>query len=98
MKRHLRRTSVRVVLLVVSAFGAVLWTVDAVWSMQEPAEVARMSKQMKTVCVGRFLIDVPASAQVSISSAAIAQLRRALSRAKQSPLLQQQQLLPHLLR
>jgi hypothetical protein len=71
MKRHLRRTSVRVVLIVVSAFGAVLWTVDAVWSMQEPKEVAHMSKQMKTVCVGRFLIDVPADAQVTVNSAAV---------------------------
>jgi hypothetical protein len=71
MKRFLRRISVKVVVLVVSAFGAVLWTVDAVWSMQEPGKVASMSKQMKTVCVGRFLIDVPASAQVSIGSAAV---------------------------
>ena len=71
MKRHLRRTSVRVVLVVVSAFGTMLWTVDAVWSMQEPKEVARMERQMKTVCVGRFLIDVPLSAHVSIGSAAI---------------------------
>ncbi len=71
MKRHLRRTSVRVVLVVVSAFGAVLWTVDAVWSMQEPKEVAHMSKQMKTVCVGRFLIDVPASAHISIGSTSV---------------------------
>lgn len=74
MKQRLRRTSVRVVLVVVSAFGAVLWTVDTVWSMQEPKEVARMSKQMKTVCVGRFLIDVPVNAQVTIGSAAIAGL------------------------
>lgn len=66
MRRHLRRTSVRVVLVVVSAFGAVLWTVDAVWSMQEPKEVMRMNKQMKTVCVGRFLIDVPSEAIVTI--------------------------------
>jgi len=71
MKQHLRRTSVRVVLLAMSAFGVVLCTVDAVWSMQEPTEVAPMDKQMKTVCVGRFLLDIPASAQVSISSAAV---------------------------
>jgi hypothetical protein len=71
MKRHLRRTSVRVVLIVVSAFGAVLWTVDAVWSMQEPKEVAQMSKQMKTVCVGRFLIDVPANARVTVGRATV---------------------------
>jgi len=30
-----------------------------------------MSKQMKTVCVGRFLIDVPANAQVTVSSASV---------------------------
>lgn len=78
MKQRLRRTSVRVVLVVVSAFGAVLWTVDTVWSMQEPNEVARMSKQMKTVCVGRFLIDVPVNAQVTIGSAAIAGLDRSI--------------------
>jgi hypothetical protein len=71
MKRFLRRSSVKVALLVVSAFCAVLWTADAVWSMQEPGKVASMSKQIKTVCVGRFLIDVPASAQVSIGSVAV---------------------------
>ena len=75
MKRHLRRTSVRVVLVVVSAFGAVLWTVDAVWSMQEPKEVASMSKRMKTVCVGRFLIDVPAEAIVTIGQIAVDHFR-----------------------
>jgi hypothetical protein len=71
MRQRLRRTSVRVVLIVVSAFGAVLLTVDAVWSMQEPKEVANMSKQMKTVCVGRLLIDVPANAQVTLSRASV---------------------------
>jgi hypothetical protein len=71
MKRHLRRTSVRVVLVVVSAFGVMLWTVDAVWSSQQPKEVTRMRKETKTFCVGRFLIDVPANAQVSIGKAAI---------------------------
>lgn len=75
MRRHLRRTSVRVVLVVVSAFGAVLWTVDTVWSMQEPKEVARMSKHMKTVCVGRFLIDVPSDAVVTLSSAQVDHFR-----------------------
>jgi len=71
MKQRLRRTSVRVVLIVVSTFGAVLWSVDAVWSMQEPKEVTKVSEQMKTVCVGRFLIDVPADAQVSLSRASV---------------------------
>jgi hypothetical protein len=70
MKRH-----IRVVLIVVSAFSAMLWTVDLVWSMQEPKEVTRMSKQMKTVCVGRFLIDVPSEAVVTISGIAVDHFR-----------------------
>jgi hypothetical protein len=70
MKRH-----IRVVLIVVSAFSAMLWTVDLVWSMQEPKEVTRMSKQMKTVCVGRFLIDVPSDAVVTISGIAVDHFR-----------------------
>jgi hypothetical protein len=48
-----------------------LWAVDLIWKMHEPDEVARITKQMKTVCVGRFLIDVPATAQVSIGRAEI---------------------------
>jgi hypothetical protein len=70
MKRH-----IRVVLIVVSAFSAMLWTVDLVWSMQEPKEVTSMSKQMKTVCVGRFLIDVPSESVVTISGIAVDHFR-----------------------
>ena len=75
MKPHLQRTRVRVVLIVVSALTVVLWTADAVWSMQEPKEVARMSKQMKMVCVGRFLIDVPSDAVVTITQVTVDHFR-----------------------
>jgi hypothetical protein len=37
--------------------------------MRDRSEVAQMTEKMKTVCVGRYLVDVPAGAQVSFSSA-----------------------------
>lgn len=48
-----------------------LWAVDLFWKMHEPDGLTRTATQMKTVCVGRFLIDVPANAQVSTGKAAI---------------------------
>jgi len=39
--------------------------------MQDKGEVAKMHKKMKTVCVGRFLIDLPSEAEVSLSRAFI---------------------------
>jgi hypothetical protein len=39
--------------------------------MQEKSKVAKMTANMKTVCVGRFLIDVPDSTDVSLSRAFI---------------------------
>jgi hypothetical protein len=38
---------------------------------QDKSEVAHMMKELKTVCVGRFLIDLPIDAQVSISHGAV---------------------------
>ena len=38
-------------------------------NVQDGKKVAKMTEKMKTVCVGRFLIDVPAEAQVTLSSA-----------------------------
>jgi len=75
MKRVLQRTGVRVLLLAGLGVTAVLWTVDFGWSMPEPKEVTRMSKQMKAVCVGRFLIDVPPAAIVNISVSAVDHFR-----------------------
>ncbi len=38
---------------------------------QDKHEVARMTEKMKTVCVGRFLIDMPEEAQVELTQARI---------------------------
>jgi hypothetical protein len=35
--------------------------------MRDRSEVAKMTEKMKTVCVGRYLMDVPAQAEVSLS-------------------------------
>jgi hypothetical protein len=35
--------------------------------MRDKSEVAKMTEKMKTVCVGRYLIDVPVQAEVSLS-------------------------------
>ena len=38
---------------------------------QDSEAIERLTKKMKTVCVGRFVIDLPASAQVELSGARI---------------------------
>jgi hypothetical protein len=35
--------------------------------MRDRSEVAKMTEQMKTVCIGRFLIDIPAQAEITVS-------------------------------
>ena len=71
MKRFLQRTRVRVLLVAGLGITAALSTVGVVLSMHEPAEAADIRQHMKTVCVGRFLIDVPANAQVTLSRALV---------------------------
>jgi hypothetical protein len=47
------------------------WAASQVRSMRDRSEVAQMTEKMKTVCVGRYLVDVPAQAEVSFSGAII---------------------------
>lgn len=61
-------------MLLIGAFIAFLlvWlSVGKVHSMQEKSKIAKLMETTKTVCVGRFLIDVPARAEVSLSRAFI---------------------------
>jgi hypothetical protein len=39
--------------------------------MRDRSEVAQMTEEMKTVCVGRYLVDVPVRAEVSFSGAVL---------------------------
>jgi hypothetical protein len=45
------------------------WTVGEVRNLRDQGRVKKMTETMKTVCVGRFLIDVPTEAQVSFRGA-----------------------------
>lgn len=47
------------------------WAVSQARSIKDRSEVAKMTEKMKTVCVGRHLVDVPAQAKVSFSGALI---------------------------
>jgi hypothetical protein len=47
------------------------WVTSAVSSDRDRREVAKMTGNTKTVCVGRFLIDLPANAEVSLGRASI---------------------------
>lgn len=71
MNFHLGGRRVRVTLVVMVGLTAGLWMVSAVRGMQQPKAPTSIDGKMKTVCVGRFLIDLPARAQVSIGSATI---------------------------
>lgn len=73
MKRWNHNRPARVLAGIVIASLAAAWAVGEVPSEHKMAprdkhEVARMTEKMKTVCVGRFLIDLPAEAQIKFTS------------------------------
>lgn len=47
------------------------WAFSEARSMRDRSDVARMTEKMKTVCVGRHLVDVPVEAHVSFSGGAL---------------------------
>jgi hypothetical protein len=55
-----RRAFVLLVLLVYAA----TWATGRVLNLQDRSKVAKITEKMKTLCVGRFLIDIPAEAEV----------------------------------
>lgn len=48
------------------------WAAGHVRSVRDRSEVAKMTANMKTECIGRFLIDVPARTEVTVSGERIA--------------------------
>jgi hypothetical protein len=56
----------RIVLLMVFLCAGA-WIASSIRSMRDRAEVAEITMTKKTVCVGRYLVDVPAKAAVSLS-------------------------------
>lgn len=69
--RFLRTRLARVLAGVVIAALAGTWAAGAV---QDKHEVARMTEKMKSVCVGRFLVDLPEEAEYELTRPRIAGL------------------------
>jgi hypothetical protein len=57
----------KLIVLVAALACAGTWAAGQVRSMRDRSEVAKMTEKMKTVCVGRLLIDVPAQAEITVS-------------------------------
>jgi hypothetical protein len=69
MKKAIDRGWRYFVVLFLAVVCAGSWAAGQVRSMRDRSEVAQMTGKRKTVCVGRYLIDVPARAEVSLSGA-----------------------------
>jgi hypothetical protein len=67
--KHARLKILAVLFLAVLFCG---WSIGAVRNILDKGKVKHMTETMKTVCVGRFLIDVPAEARVSFRGAFLA--------------------------
>lgn len=67
METPRRRKWLHFAVLLASIVCAGCWASGRVRSMQDRSEVAQMMARTKTVCVGRYLIDVPVEAEVSLS-------------------------------
>lgn len=70
MKRYLQGGFARIATMATALLLAA-WVTSAASSDRDRREVAKMTGNTKTVCVGRFLIDVPAEAEVSLGRASI---------------------------
>ena len=76
MKRWAQRRPAQLLAGIVLAGLAATWAVGEVLDQQEMTtqdrhEVARMTHKMKTICIGRFLVDMPEETRVSLANARI---------------------------
>jgi len=67
MMRMKKRGWREVIVLLAALACAGSWAASQVRSMRDRSEVANMTEKMKPICVGRFLVDVPAQAEVTLS-------------------------------
>lgn len=65
----MKRTGAKWCLGLLVAVSVAVYGYDMVRTIRDKQGVATMTAQMKTVCVGRFLIDLPAKAEYSITGA-----------------------------
>ena len=66
MKRPSTTQYAMLAAVVACLLGLASWWGGASRAAQDKHEVARMTTNMKTMCIGRFLIDLPAEAEVTI--------------------------------
>jgi len=67
MTRTRKRGWRELIVLLAALACAGSWAASQVRSMRDRSEVAKMTEKMKTVCVGRYLIDVPSQAEVGLT-------------------------------
>jgi hypothetical protein len=67
MTRMGKRRWRKLIVLLTALACAGTWAAGQVRSMRDRSEVAKMTEKMKTICVGRFLVDLPSQAEVSLS-------------------------------
>ena len=67
MTRTRKRGWRELIVLLAALACAGSWAASQVRSMRDRSEVAKMTEKMKTVCVGRYLIDVPSQAEVDLT-------------------------------
>ena len=67
MTRTRKRGWRELIVLLAALACAGSWAASQVRSMRDRSEVAQMTEKMKTVCVGRYLIDVPDRSEISLS-------------------------------
>lgn len=70
MKRAAWSRVAKLITAIVFAVAAGIWTVGPLREREvarcDQQEVARITKEMETVCLGRFLIDMPSEAQIGL--------------------------------
>ena len=69
MKFRFTSPHTKIFLVMILAMGICGWVIGEVHDIHDKAKVTGMTETMKTICVGRFLIDVPAEAKVSFQGA-----------------------------
>lgn len=67
MTRMRKRGWRELIVLLAALACAGSWAAGQVRSMRDRSEVAKMTEKMKTVCVGRYLVDVPELAEVTLT-------------------------------
>jgi len=71
VQRYLGSTRATILLALAGSLLSVVLAANAVSRSSDRAKIAQIAGRTKTVCVGRFLVDVPEAADVSLSSTSI---------------------------